>query len=235
MFTRLAIASAASMLLASAARAQGSACDQLKATLAARIDPSIRGFSLDTVPGSTPVPAGAKVIGTCEGGAYKVLFRRSGGTLAPSGAASVALQVPAPAASSVAAAATPRSTPVQPRAASRPAAGSAPVPETAASALPRPLAGAREPVASMATPASATAAKTADVVEPAASLPTPAPPDAAPVDSTPFAQLTGDFLRRYWYAFAALALLITGPALWSWVAYRRAYDASGLPRGPRIR
>src|SRR6266568_1442863 len=67
----------ASMLLAAGAFAQAGACDQLKATLAARIDPSIRGFSLETVPGGTPVPPGAKVIGTCEGGARKILFRRS--------------------------------------------------------------------------------------------------------------------------------------------------------------
>jgi hypothetical protein len=43
------------------------------------------------------------------------------------------------------------------------------------------------------------------------------------------------FLGLYWYGFGALALAIFGPALWRWFVHRRTYDASGLPRGPRIR
>ncbi|MBC7996094.1 MAG: DUF1161 domain-containing protein, partial [Rhizobacter sp.] len=71
---------AASILFTSGAQAQTPACDMLKNTLAARIDPSIRGFTLETVAGDAPVPPGAKVIGTCEGNAYKILFRRGGDT-----------------------------------------------------------------------------------------------------------------------------------------------------------
>ena len=64
------------MLLAAGAQAQ-TPCDQLKAVLAARIDAAgARGYSLEAVPAGTPVPPGAKVIGTCEGGASKILYRR---------------------------------------------------------------------------------------------------------------------------------------------------------------
>ena len=74
---------AASMLVPIAAFAQANACDQLKATLAARIEATgVRGYSLETVPASTAVPAGAKAIGNCEGGARKVLYRRWGGASA---------------------------------------------------------------------------------------------------------------------------------------------------------
>jgi Protein of unknown function (DUF1161) len=71
----------ASVLLAAGAHAQANPCDQLKAVLAARIDASgVRGYTLETVPAGTPVPRGAKVIGTCEAGASKILYRRWGAT-----------------------------------------------------------------------------------------------------------------------------------------------------------
>jgi hypothetical protein len=69
---------AASMLLAAGAQAQ-TPCDQLKVVLSARIDAAgARGYSLEAVPAGTGVPPGAKVIGTCEGGASKILYRRGG-------------------------------------------------------------------------------------------------------------------------------------------------------------
>ena len=69
---------ASSMLFAAGAQAQ-TPCDQLKSVLAARIDAAgARGYSLEAVPAGTPVPPGAKVIGTCEGGASKILYRRGG-------------------------------------------------------------------------------------------------------------------------------------------------------------
>ena len=62
------------------AKAQSSACDQLKGTLAARIEASgVRGYTLEAVPADTPVPPDARVIGTCEAARYKVLYRRGGG------------------------------------------------------------------------------------------------------------------------------------------------------------
>ncbi len=73
------------MLLAATAQAQADPCEQLKATLAARLDASgVRGYVLETVPARVPVPPGAKVIGNCQGGASKILYRRSGGATPPS-------------------------------------------------------------------------------------------------------------------------------------------------------
>jgi Protein of unknown function (DUF1161) len=71
----------ASMLLAAGAYAQANPCDQLKGVLAARLDASgVRGYTLETVPAGARVPPGVKVIGTCQGGASKILYRRSGAT-----------------------------------------------------------------------------------------------------------------------------------------------------------
>lgn len=74
---RLALA-AAGLLWAVCAQAQTPACELLKETLGARIDPAIRGHAIEAVRAREPVPRGAKVIGTCEGGAYKILFWRFG-------------------------------------------------------------------------------------------------------------------------------------------------------------
>src|SRR5258706_972904 len=59
----LAMLQVASMLLAEGASAEGSACEQLKGRLAARIDPGIRGYTLEAVPAAAPPPPGAKRIG----------------------------------------------------------------------------------------------------------------------------------------------------------------------------
>jgi hypothetical protein len=218
-FSTLALVPLTALLLAQGAHAQGSACDQFKATLAARIDPSIRGFALDTVPAATPVPPGAKVIGTCEGGAYKILLRRSAGAPSASGSAAVA-DGPA---------STPTTGPVT-AAPIKPVPIKPPANETA-SIPPKPLASDVNALA----PASAAAAKTAYLVEPAVAPPIPLLPDATPAQGASLAQRASGFLGHYWYGFAALALVIFGPALWRWFAHHRAYDASGLPRGPRIR
>ncbi|HEV7914017.1 MAG TPA: DUF1161 domain-containing protein, partial [Albitalea sp.] len=85
------VPAAVSMGMAGTAQAQAPAgpCDVLKATLAARIEATgVRGYSLEAVPGRTPVPSGAKVIGTCEGGATKMLYRRWAIGQAAGGAAS---------------------------------------------------------------------------------------------------------------------------------------------------
>jgi len=218
-FSTLALVPLAALLLGQGAHAQGSACDQFKATLAARIDPSIRGFALDTVPAATPVPPGAKVIGTCEGGAYKILFRRSGGAPSPSAAAAV---VDGPASTPTTGPVT--AAPIKPVSIKRPA-------DETASILPKPLASDVNALA----PASAAAAKVTYTVERAAAPPTPLPPDTTPADGASLAKRAAGFFNHYWYGFAGLALLILGPAMWRWFAHHRAYDASGLPRGPRIR
>jgi hypothetical protein len=74
----LAMLQAAAGLVAANAHAQAT-CDEFKAALAERIDATgARGYSLDTAPAGTPVPAGAKVIGTCDSGATAILYRRWG-------------------------------------------------------------------------------------------------------------------------------------------------------------
>jgi len=93
---------AAAMLLMGEASAQSNACDQLKGVLAARIEASgVRGYSLETVPASTPVPPDARAIGTCEAGRHKVLYRR--GDIKPATSAPVETARPAPAPALVAA------------------------------------------------------------------------------------------------------------------------------------
>jgi hypothetical protein len=217
-FTILAVGPVASMLLAHGAHAQANACDQLKAALAARIDPGIRGYSLEAVPGSASVPPGAKVIGTCEGGARKILFRRSGSPPSSTGTASAVEPASAPPASPA---------PVETN--RRVALASSDLASQRA-ATPAPVA---KPLAEVHTSgASAMAsAGTGDVpsVEPA-----PAQHDLPVMASAPFAQRVAEVLGRYWPWMAALALVPLGVLLRVWLAHRSGYDAAGLPRGPKL-
>jgi outer membrane biosynthesis protein TonB len=127
---------AAGLLCAGPADAQSASCDQFKETLAGRI--RVPGFTLESVPASTKTPAGAKVVGTCEGGAYKVLLRR--------GAAAEEASASAPDEAAAAAAAppprpTPAATPTpapSPTATPTPAATPAPTPTPAPAATPPP-------------------------------------------------------------------------------------------------
>jgi hypothetical protein len=127
---------AAGLLGAEPADAQSASCDQFKETLAARI--RVPGFTLESVPASTKTPAGAKVVGTCEGGAYKVLLRRGAaaqeaGASAPDEvAAATATPPPRP---------TPATTPApapSPTAMPTPAATPAPTTTPAPTATPQP-------------------------------------------------------------------------------------------------
>ncbi|HKW82747.1 MAG TPA: DUF1161 domain-containing protein, partial [Burkholderiaceae bacterium] len=99
----LAAMQAASMFLAAEVRAQSSACEQLKSTLSARFDASgVRGYQLEAVPADAPVPPDARVIGNCDAGRTRMLYRRGAGQQA-SPAASVPVaarpQAPSPRAS----------------------------------------------------------------------------------------------------------------------------------------
>ena len=100
---------AASLFLAAEANAQSSnACDQLKGTLAARIEASgVRDYSLETVPATTPLPPGERVIGTCEGGRHKVVYRRGSARQPASEPAEAARPAPLPPAPAPAPAAAP--------------------------------------------------------------------------------------------------------------------------------
>lgn len=181
-----------------------SACERLKATLAARIDAAARGFVLEDVPADAPVPAGGKVIGNCEGGARKVLLLRgTARATTPSAAPSL----------------TPAPTPPE-----RVRAQAPPPVASAAASAPAPS---REPVVSAPTAAPAPPAAPEPLPAEAAPLAEPAP-TAASSPSTP----TGLLRHWPWAAGAAGVLLLAWLA--AWIAHRRAYDAAGLPRGPRL-
>jgi len=229
----------ASTFAARGAQAQTAACDQLKGDLAARIDASgARGYALDSVPAGTPVPPGAKAIGTCEAGKYKILYRRWGGATPP--AAGLA-SAPKPA-SVLPAAEVPdgqtRRPPIAPGGrAGRPVSASAP------GAGPPPVPRADEPAPVVQTPdrnpdktpgGAAGDAGIARASDPAVAQTAQMKPDANVVAKVSLAGRAADFLTEHWPWFLALALLPLAGWLWAWLAYRRAYDAAGLPRGPRL-
>lgn len=206
---------AASLVLASSAQAQTPACDQLKNTLAARIDPSIRGFTLETVRGDAPVPPGAKVIGTCEVNAYKILFRRGGDTrpVPFGGSASAPAAAPAPAPKPPAPAPAPPPPPPVP--AVKPAPAPAPKPE------PEKL-GANEVLATRTVEPTVTAS------------PIPTPLETVPVATAEPAQQRSGFFARHWQWVAPLVSVPLLIWAWLWYVRRRDYDEAGLPRGPRL-
>lgn len=210
----LALLPAASMCLAATAQAQTPACDSLKSTLAARIEATgVRGYSLEAVPGRTAVPPDAKVIGTCEGGAYKMLYRRWGASR-PVATAPASMPETKP---------EPKPLP-------------APPPVKAASAIPvaTPVAipAVVEPVVGRASEAEAVRP-----AEPMAAPPAPAVLDkpAEPAEpKTPPTRRASEFFAEHWRWIAALALLPLAAWLWAWRAHRNAYDEAGLPRGPKL-
>jgi hypothetical protein len=236
MFGRLVTLQAGSMCLAERALAQSNACEQLKSKLAARIDPSIRGHSLEIVPASTPVPSGAKVIGTCEGGARKVLFRRFGGSTESSAAASAETPAPAPAPPpaptpkvvAVPIEKTPRPADLRAERASVPAPVPAPVPRPAPAVVvaaapvpvPAPL-----PLSNSSAPASAAPISTKVAEKPAGAASTSAeiarpadipeikpadiPPDTPPAANESLTRRVSDFIAAKWRQL--------GPLQWQWL------------------
>jgi len=205
---RALLPAAALLVVAPSAWGQSSGCDQFKDKLAARIDPGIRGFTLDIVPAGAPLPAGAKVFGTCDAGAFKILFRRGGSTRpspAASGAASAAASASAPPASVVPATA----------------------PAAAAAAAPR-----RAPNPPVV--ASAVAARPATEAVVAAAKPLPVQPDSASEAQAAPWQQASEFMAGRWPWLGVLLALPFAGWIWVWYARRRAYDEAGLPRGPKL-
>jgi hypothetical protein len=228
---------AGSMVLAAGAWAQANSCDEFKAALAARIESSgVRGYSLETVPAGTPMPPGAKVIGTCESGARKILYSRWGATRTSPGGASAAL-ASAPQAS-VTRDAPDRRAPNVPgessvRPVPAPAPNPAPQPDSisseAASAVP---ASGSEPETP--PPAGASAAGAASALDRPAVQPAPIDIEATPAAKAPLARRASEFLAGNWPWLAVLTLLAVVCWIWVWRAHFSDYDEAGLPRGPRL-
>jgi hypothetical protein len=216
----LILAHATTLLAHSSAHAQTGACDQLKAKLSARIDPSIRNFSLEAVAADTPVPTGAKVIGTCEGGARKVLMRR--GMAVQASVDSRGTPVP--------------DSPPLARVAATPAVPPAPMPAPVSSPEPKKIQAA-ESVGVPPPPAVALVEAARPMLEPMKvepPAPQPSPALVFVTANTTTQALNPGFFARYWMWILAPVLLVLAGMLWAWISHRMAYDAAGLPRGPRL-
>jgi len=62
------------MALAGGAMAAGKSCEELKAQIAAKLDgKGVKGYTLEIVKKGDPA---GKVVGTCEGGAKEIVYRR---------------------------------------------------------------------------------------------------------------------------------------------------------------
>ena len=82
MKTRLAIA--ALLFVPACSYAQGSKpCEELKAEIATKLDAKgVKSYSLDIVAKDQDVTDG-KVVGTCEGGAKKIVYRKTAAAAEP--------------------------------------------------------------------------------------------------------------------------------------------------------
>jgi len=237
---RLALLHAATLLLAGSAQAQSANCDKLRQTLSQRIEAGgVTGYGLDILPAKSPNPGGGKVIGTCDGGAYKAVYRRFGG---PAPATAEAAPLPAPAPPPPAQAPTPVALKPNPKPEPEP-------PRPVPAPPPPPVVKAPEPAPPPPAPAPAPApAVIAAVAEPppaVASAPSTSSPAVAATESAasqPEEQPPKTSMLRHglllfsgdWRWLWALLLLPLGGWLWAWANHRRQFDAAGLPRGPRL-
>ena len=225
---------AASMLLADGAQAQGSTCDSFKAKLAERIEATgVREYSLEIVAPGSPTPRDGKVVGTCEGGARKIVYRRWGaskasadaeGAAPPASQAVVAVAAPAPARVPAPITKPAPSTP----AANKTALGAAASPAPAASAA-SPVPELSKPVDNRASMPQAAAAAGRIEAEPL-----PAQADMTDAPKLSLAQRATGFVTDHWRWILPLALLPLLGWLWAWHAHRSVYDEAGLPRGPKL-
>lgn len=188
------------------AQAQTAACDQFIASLGTRMNVANRGLRLEAIPAADPLPEGSRVVGNCSANAYKVVLRSA--TSPPVEAKVNAPQAaPAPAPAPAAAPAPPPTPSPAPALAPKPPVATAPVAEPG-----------RVAVAETATPAASQAAEDATV----------------PMASTGATARAAGFFARHWPWFAVPLALVLAALLWAWRAHHRAYDAAGLPRGPRL-
>lgn len=234
----LAMAQVAWVLLADGAHAQTSACDQLKARLATRINPAIRDYTMEAVTADTPVPPGAKVIGTCEGGAWKIVLHRLDATPAASGdedaaaPASAPSVAPSPAERPARSPVVPRDRASQPVAASPSGAAQRPGSRSvAAASAPVPILE-RERKPAQASASGVEVVRSLDRLD---TSPAPVQLTEGPVASVPPGPGLRGILVRHWHWILAPVLLVIAGLLWAWLAHRTAYDEAGLPRGPKLR
>jgi hypothetical protein len=75
---RIWLAMAAALIVPASAHAQGAkACEDLKTEIAAKLDAKgVKSYSLDIVAKDADAADG-KVVGTCEGGAKKIVYRKT--------------------------------------------------------------------------------------------------------------------------------------------------------------
>jgi hypothetical protein len=246
------------MVVAGGAQAQTTACDMLKSSLAARIEATgVHDYELEAVPIGEPTPPDARVIGNCSTGTYKVLYRRASGSQEggaqrppppPARAARPAAEPPpataqdmrtrgrrGPAAVALAAAVAPPATPSlapQPVASPTEAASAAPLPardeqpQAQAQAQQEPPVPER-PAGQQAPAAQPEPPKVVSSFFEAAAVPPPA--------SEPQASPRWTFVLTASKWLGALVLLLLAGAVAAWLVHRSAYDAAGLPRGPKVR
>lgn len=66
----------ATAVISPAALAQGKPCDELKSEIAAKLDgKGVTGYTLEVVPADQDV-GDKRVVGTCEGGAKKIVYSK---------------------------------------------------------------------------------------------------------------------------------------------------------------
>lgn len=231
------------------ALAQSANCEAFKERLATSIEGNgVRGYALEVVPSGSPAPLGSRSLGTCDGGAYTVLYWRwaqARGEAAPAAAPTSVTDAPA---------ATPRpaqapKSDAEPRSRREPKVMSEVNAErepnaTRESKLSTRATAAREPhsaATSRPSPANpSTAPEVADATNPplaaspASMAPTaalsPAPTSAQGAEPARFA----GFARVIAFVVTAAAAIVGGVWAWRWMRRRRYYDEAGLPRGPRI-
>ena len=231
------------------ALAQSANCEAFKDRLAASIEGNgVRGYALEVVPSGSPAPPGARSLGTCDGGAYTVLYWRwaqARGEAAPAAPPTSVTDAPA---------ATPRPAPTpksdaEPRSRRESKAMSEVSAErepnaTRESKLSTGATAAREPhsaATSRPSPANPSAApEVADATNPppaaspapsaSTAAPSPAPTSAQGAEPARFAGFAGVVA----FVVTAAAATVGGVWAWRWMRRRRYYDEAGLPRGPRI-
>lgn len=233
------------LCLGLASPAQAKTCEEVKADIAQSMDAAgLRGYSLQIVPAGTPL-AGAKVVGSCAGGARKIAYRRFASPQAQplvSEALSPPAPEPAPAASPAPAEPAPAK-PAEPMKAAPTAPEPkrvavaplpAPQPQPVVAAVPAPQPAAQAEPASSPTPSPPLPAQVSEPPRPVAATAAEAAPasQAAAAQQPSMAGLMPDLVAGPWPWLGGLALLSLLLGFWRWRG--SGLDAAGLPRGPRL-